>query len=626
MKKTEELTKLPNTTMYFPKVELTRDEITRLYCVGHVRPEWLRTVVINQNDVEAILSQKPKRLSKAKAMEAFINEHQEQSELWADIEAYSRGELDSIDLSVKYGLYYKDLKKVFASCFEQDIEPLWKTHKKSAQKKTSQKLYGTDHPSLNEEVRAKQKQTMLERYGVEHNMQSKELREKHKQSMLETYGVAYAFELRSQTDVWYTMLFNQLTQDEAWEKVLKHMAETHQYPYSSEMFAPEYANIRRRDFAMSYDSTEHIENLLRAYVNVTGTLVEYPTDALFQLPVRNLFSRPWLKHYADKNLIEVEPELYQATSQYERLVMSQLDASSITYKRNDRTILDGLELDFYLPEFDLGIECNPNQTHNSNVYATDGRRVMFGRTKGKTYHFDKYQKAKDAGITLIQWWEQDLEPTTFLKTTWPRLLARLFGGKQKIGARQVAVKPVKNTKQVRAFIDEHHARGNAKAKEYWGFYVGDELVAAASFVWKDKEAELKRLCFAPTVQILGGVSKLITNFFRTHPETQTVMTFSDNDLGDGHGYEKAGAQLIGETGPSLRFVSWTDPLDTYSWQIATKWGAKSGVVAKLSNHRTFATQAEIEKYIEIEMPHRTDTKCGYDRIYTSGSKKWLFTR
>lgn len=195
MKKTEELTKLPNTTMYFPKVELTQDEITRLYTVGHVRPEWLRTVVVNQNDVEAILSQKPKRLSKAKALEAFVDEYRDHQELWVDIEAYSQGEIDSIDLSVKYGLYYKDLKKVFAACFEQDIEPLWKAHKKSAQKKTSQKLYGTDHPSLNEEVRAKQKQTMLERYGVEHNMQSEELREKHKRSMLETYGVAYAFEL-----------------------------------------------------------------------------------------------------------------------------------------------------------------------------------------------------------------------------------------------------------------------------------------------------------------------------------------------------------------------------------------------------------------------------------------------
>ena len=371
--------------MYFPKVELTPDEITRLYTVGHVRPEWLRTVVTNQTDVEAILSQKPKRLSKAKAIEAFINEHQEQSELWADIEAYSRGELDRIDLSVKYGLYYKDLKKVFTACFERDIEPLWKAHKKSAQKKTSQKLYGTDHPSLNEEVRAKQKQTMLTRYGVEHNMQSKELREKHKQSMLETYGVAYAFELGK----------------------------------------PKKPRTQ----------TEGKDN------------AKIPVD-------------------------------------YEQLVISQLDASNIAYKRNDRTILAGLELGFYLPEFKLGIECNPNQTHNSNLYATDSRRVMFGRTKAKTYHFEKYQKAKDASITLIQWWEQDLEPTTFLKTTWPRLLARLFGGEQKIGARQITVKPVKNAKQVRAFIDEHHARGNAKAKEYWGFYVNDELVAAASFVWK----------------------------------------------------------------------------------------------------------------------------------------------
>lgn len=525
MKKTEELTKLPNTTMYFPKVELTLNEIERLYCVGHVRPEWLRTVVTNQADVEFILSQKLKRLSKAKALEGFIANHRDDQDLWTDIEAYSRGELDSIDLSVKYGLYYKDLKKVFASCFEQDIEPLWKAHKKSAQKKTSRKLYGTDHPSLNKDVREKQKQTMLARYGVEHNMQSKELREKHKQSMLETYGVAYAFELGKPK--------RQRTRTEAKAKVL-------------------------------VDS--------------------------------------------------------------ERLVMAQLDASNITYKRNDRTVLDGLEVDFYLPEFKLGIECNPSQTHNSNLYATDSRRVMFGHVKEKTYHFDKYQKAKNAGITLIQWWEQDLEPTTFLKTTWPRLLARLFGGKRKIGARQVIVKPVKNTQQVRAFIDEHHARGNARAKEYWGFYYNNELIAAASFVWKGTQAELKRLCFAPEIQILGGISKLMTNFFRGHPETQIVMTFSDNDLGDGHGYEKAGARLIGETGPSLRFVSWSDSSDTYSWQIATKWGAKSGVVAKLSNHRAFATQADIEKYIETEMPHRTDTKCGYDRIYTSGSKKWLFTR
>lgn len=105
-----------------------------------------------------------------------------------------------------------------------------------------------------------------------------------------------------------------------------------------------------------------------------------------------------------------------------------------------------------------------------------------------------------------------------------------------------------------------------------------------------------------------------------------IKTFSDNDLGDGNGYKQAGAEFIGETGPSLKFVSWSDPTDTYSWQIATTWGAKSGVVAKLSGNRTFETRSEIEKYIELEMPHRTDEKYGYDRIYTSGSKRWQFTR
>ncbi len=109
--------------MYFPKVELHWWNHPSVH--GRTRTtEWLRTVVINQDDVETILIAKTKTTQK-KAMEASINEHQEQSDR-TDIEAYSRGELDRIDLSVKYGLDYKDLKKVFTACFEQDIGTLWK--------------------------------------------------------------------------------------------------------------------------------------------------------------------------------------------------------------------------------------------------------------------------------------------------------------------------------------------------------------------------------------------------------------------------------------------------------------------------------------------------------------------
>ena len=60
--------------------------------------------------------------------------------------------------------------------------------------------------------------------------------------------------------------------------------------------------------------------------------------------------------------------------------------------------------------------------------------------------------------------------------------------------------------------------------------------------------------------------------------------------------------------------------------ISTPWGAKRGVIAKDSGGKIFNTQSEINQYIECDLSHRTDEKFGYDKIYTSGSKKWIFKR
>lgn len=109
MKKTNELVKLPNTTMYFPKVELTDEEILRMY-QGYIRPGWMKVVVINQNDVERLWNS-VQRPPKFLVLERFIEQYQNDEHLWNDIVEYSNGNMDMIDLSVKYGIYYKELQK-----------------------------------------------------------------------------------------------------------------------------------------------------------------------------------------------------------------------------------------------------------------------------------------------------------------------------------------------------------------------------------------------------------------------------------------------------------------------------------------------------------------------------------
>lgn len=97
-----------------------------------------------------------------------------------------------------------------------------------------------------------------------------------------------------------------------------------------------------------------------------------------------------------------------------------------------------------------------------------------------------------------------------------------------------------------------------------------------------------------------------------------------NNIGDGVGYARAGAELVGEIKTSLCFISPNNGLDMYSWQIATPWSAKSGVLSKYTSQ--LSAHNEIDEYIETKMPHRFDDGHGYDRVYRVGSKIWQFSR
>ena len=302
-----------------------------------------------------------------------------------------------------------------------------------------------------------------------------------------------------------------------------------------------------------------------------------------------------------------------------------LKSLNISYQKNNRTILNGQELDFYIEEKSLAIEINPNQSHNSNKYATQASRSMFNLTKESTYHFNKYQACKKQGITLIQLFSYDLDPITFENKTKHHLTALLTGYTERIYARNVEIKHVKATQEARLFLNTYHTQGASKASEYYELRYQNRLVGVASFTKRhNSTTELKRMCFAPYIQIIGGVSKIIKTYFKDHPELDELYSFSDNNYGNGQGYASAGAEFIHETGPSLVFVSPTDPQDRYSWQVATSWSMKQGIIHDDLNNAGQPDNAE--EYVELYLSHRTDNKTGYDRIYTAGSKLWKFTR
>ncbi len=172
-----------------------------------------------------------------------------------------------------------------------------------------------------------------------------------------------------------------------------------------------------------------------------------------------------------------------------------------------------------------------------------------------------------------------LEPTTLWKRPGPRLLARLFAWKSVHD--KSTVKPSKTQNSMFPLLMTSRTR-KPRPKNI-GASMGDKLSRGGVLVWSrwGWAQTLKR--FAPTVQILGGVSNSFLNFFSGTPETWAVMTFSDNDLGNG---SKSRCSWIGEIGP-LRFVPWADPLHLVLGNCH-KWCQI--MVAKLGNHRAFANK------------------------------------
>lgn len=638
MQKTNEFVQFTGCTTFFPKIIVTREEMERMMGRYQIYPSWIRKVVANYEEFPDLMERKQKQGIRFATYQKLVQEYAEHpDDIADDVIDFGNGELDLIDLVVKYGMNHKSCRTFVKDILSQanypmDVDFYWKQHKKHAQKRTTIALYGVDHTAMRPEVQEKRKETNRRIYGADNPMQNPEIKEKLHKRILEEHGVDYTFQKRTCIPDWQKRLFSCLSGDETWKEILKSVCREANVPYNYGMFGT-VLPVNRRDFVISMCDNDHVEHLLRLWVNKTGKPLDYPENALFQLPFA--FNKSWLHHYENLGLVKVPPTYYSSESVYEKTLEHYLLGLGIPHIRNHKSALkDRLELDFYFPDKNIAIEVNPNISHNSNLYATEGRRCIYGKQKDPSYHYHKYKLASNTGITLIQLFGNDLEPSVFTRLTAKRLKALLCGYERRYYARQVTVRELKSAKEkkkAREFLDMYHSQGKCPAERYYTFVKDGEWLGIASFS-SYKEAgcvELKRLCFPPDVQVVGGLSKLIAHYFNTHADCQAVYSYSDNSIGNGDGYRKAGAIFIRETGPALRFLSPKDGRDSYSWQIATSWGADTGVIGTDARKKGLPKPVgdeEINRYIETELSHRLDDGKGYDRIYTPGSKLWKFER
>ena len=210
---------------------------------------------------------------------------------------------------------------------------------------------------------------------------------------------------------------------------------------------------------------------------------------------------------------------------------------------NDRTILNPLELDIYIPEINLAIEFNGLYWHSE----------LNG--KDKTYHLNKYLDCKNKGIKLVQIFEDEwVNKEKIVKSM---LLNKMGKITKRIHARKCEIGELSN-KNSRKFLEENHIQGYVTSKYNIGLFYDFELVALLSIgisrYNKNYDYEITRFCSKLNTNIPGAFSKAL-KYFTDRYKSSSIITYADLRYGDGNVYIKNGFKLIEKSNPNYFYIT-----------------------------------------------------------------------
>lgn len=280
---------------------------------------------------------------------------------------------------------------------------------------------------------------------------------------------------------------------------------------------------------------------------------------------------------------------YSYTS-LENKIINYLDSKHIEYKSHIRNLIKPYEIDIFIPDKNIAIECNGLFWHSE----------LF---KEKNYHYNKFLMCKEKGIRLIQIWEDDLNNKSDIIFS---MLNSILGiTENKIYARQCNI-IIPTNKQYKEFLNDNHIQGFVPSKYKYALEYNNEIVSVIGFGNLRKclgtksntnEYELYRYASLKNYSVVGGFSKLL-KYFINNIKPKQIISYAKSDYSVGNVYLKNGFELEKICGPN------------YYWKIKSKrenrFKYQKSKLDKLSN------KSESEQMHEL----------GYVKCYDSGNLKF----
>ena len=291
-------------------------------------------------------------------------------------------------------------------------------------------------------------------------------------------------------------------------------------------------------------------------------------------------------------------------SKYEDELYNYITSLGCTCIRHDRSILNGKELDLYIPDKKVAIEFNGTYWHCD-------------LNKDKYYHYNKFINCLENNIRLISIYEYDFLNTEKHDKILSIIKNAILDCNNRIYARKCKVLEI-TTKEANSFFNKYHFDGGSRQCSIcYGLYNNNNLVSVMAFgklrcqnkLRNNKGYyELVRYATIQDTSIIGGMSKLF-NYFVKQYKPKYILSYSDNDYFDGHSYKSLGFSLASR-GQNCIDYNWVKNNNVLLRQQCMP----CKLLNKFPLYKGLNINGSVEKFIMEDL--------GYIRIYRCSNSKW----
>lgn len=451
-----------------------------------------------------------------------------------------------------------------AATFKERFTKDSDNHKKliDKRKKTSLTKYGVEFPMQNDEIKNRQHDSMQTRYGVKHALLDETLNNKRKITNLEKFGVEEA-----------------IASDAVKQKIIKAFKEKYG---ENNWIQANYSELAK---SILFDQDKFKSEL-------SGMTLDQAKDYL-KVSLRTILNYSQKYNLRD---IFIQVKITNDEQQIKDLLDSLINTD--LYIQNSKSIIPPYELDFFIPSKNLAIEINGLYWHSE----------LGGGQRNRSYHITKWKKCRENNITLLMFNSCDLKEKFHLVES--KIKRHLQIPSPVVGARKLKIELCSDYSIEENFLNVWHLQGPSSNRNIcFVAKYQDKIVGISTWKYKNSHAELVRFATDVNYSYPGLLSKMIKEFIRVTGFVGTIISYSNNQYGDGKAYISSGFQFNEITPPGYSYTNNYIKLESrikfQKHKLAKIFDLDEQTISGLSEW-------------EIMKEH------GYDRIWDCGHTRWVF--